>query len=59
MVDTEILDTIPLELKNKMLEKSSKEFPVGHVGTPDELAEAYIFAMKVGCTPGKILHTNS
>ncbi|CCO36260.1 putative oxidoreductase YkvO OS=Bacillus subtilis (strain 168) GN=ykvO PE=3 SV=1 [Rhizoctonia solani AG-1 IB] len=55
VVDTELLDTVPPELKSHVLEKSNKELPVGHVGTPDEVAEAYIFAMKCTYLTGQVI----
>ncbi|KAG8729800.1 hypothetical protein FRC11_007982 [Ceratobasidium sp. 423] len=50
LVNTELLDGLPPQAKDELLEARSKTLPVGHVGTPEELAEAYIFAMKVSGT---------
>lgn len=34
-------------MRDAVFEKAQKTLLVGHIGTPDEVAEAYIFAMKV------------
>lgn len=48
LVDTEFFDDFPDAVKKSIFEEHSKKLPVGHVATPDELAEAYLFLMK--CT---------
>jgi NAD(P)-dependent dehydrogenase (short-subunit alcohol dehydrogenase family) len=35
-------------LKDAVFERSREKLPVRHVGTPEEIAEAYLFLMK--CT---------
>ncbi|CAE6480136.1 unnamed protein product [Rhizoctonia solani] len=55
LVDTEILDGLPPDKKQEFLEVRSKSLPVGHVGTADELAEAYIFAMKCTYLTGQVI----
>lgn len=47
LVASEFWDTTPEEAREALFEESKKKLLVGHVGTPDEVAEAYIFAMKV------------
>lgn len=37
----------PPEARKAIYEKAQNSLLVGHIGTPDEVAEAYIFAMKV------------
>ncbi|KAJ1305395.1 hypothetical protein OPQ81_000410 [Rhizoctonia solani] len=55
LVNTEILDSLSLETKQELLEVRGKTLLVGHVGTPDELAEAYIFAMKCTYLTGQVI----
>ncbi|CAE6447973.1 unnamed protein product [Rhizoctonia solani] len=55
LVDTELLDSLPPEAKAGMIDSYNKQLPVGHVGTPDELAEAYIFAMKCTYLTGQVI----
>lgn len=47
IVDTAFWDTTPGDVKNDIFEETRKKLLVGHIGSPDEVAEAYIFAMKV------------
>lgn len=42
-VETEMSQNFPPDI----FEKAKNTLLVGHIGTPDEVAEAYIFAMKV------------
>jgi hypothetical protein len=42
-----MLRNLPSEVRTAMVEDLQQKLPVGHVGTPEEVAEAYIFAMKV------------
>ncbi|CAE6430890.1 unnamed protein product [Rhizoctonia solani] len=49
LVDTEFHDSMPTDAKEQFFQSQREKLPVGHVGTPEEVAEAYIFAMKV-CT---------
>jgi hypothetical protein len=46
-VDTDLIQNFPADLRKALFEKAQNSSPVGHVGTPEEVAEAYIFAMKV------------
>ncbi|KAF8603586.1 NAD(P)-binding protein [Ceratobasidium sp. AG-I] len=46
LVDTELIQQLPEELRTALVEKIGPKLLVGHVGTPEEVAEAYIFAMK-------------
>jgi NAD(P)-dependent dehydrogenase (short-subunit alcohol dehydrogenase family) len=47
LVNTEIFDHVPADIRTGMFKTFQEKLPVGHIGTPDEVAEAYIFAMKV------------
>ena len=38
---------MPAEHRTQMMQDFIPKLLVGHVGTPEEVAEAYIFAMKV------------
>ncbi|KAF8592904.1 NAD(P)-binding protein, partial [Ceratobasidium sp. AG-I] len=55
LVDTEMTQKVPPELRKAMLEKAQNTFPVGRVGTPDEVAEAYMFAMKCQYLTGQVI----
>ncbi|KAG8713580.1 hypothetical protein FRC08_013085 [Ceratobasidium sp. 394] len=46
LVASEFWDGLPEDARKAMYEARGQQLLVGHVGTPDELAEAYIFAMK-------------
>ena len=47
MVDTELIQKMPAEVRTRITKEFLPRLLVGHVGTPEEVAEAYIFAMKV------------
>ncbi|KAG9095766.1 hypothetical protein FS749_009804 [Ceratobasidium sp. UAMH 11750] len=47
LVKTELYDKTPPELRDSIFNSYEEKVLVGHVGTPEEVAEAYIFAMKV------------
>ncbi|CAE6449168.1 unnamed protein product [Rhizoctonia solani] len=55
LVDTEIFDTLPGEIKEGIFNSQLEKLPVGHVGLPSEVAEAYIFAMKCTYLNGQII----
>ncbi|CAE7174617.1 unnamed protein product, partial [Rhizoctonia solani] len=46
LVDTEHFDNLPAEIRTAAFKAYQEKLLVGHVGKPDEVAEAYIFAMK-------------
>ncbi|KAG9087641.1 hypothetical protein FRC07_012771 [Ceratobasidium sp. 392] len=46
LVASEFWDDLSEDARNAMYEARGKQLLVEHVGTPDEVAEAYIFAMK-------------
>lgn len=54
LVDTEIFDHLPAEAKQQIL--TGHKLLTDHVGTPEEVAEAYIFAMKVSSVSKFIQH---
>jgi hypothetical protein len=49
MVASELWDVLAEDARNTMFDSAKQKLPVGHVGTPEEVAEAYVFAMKVLC----------
>ncbi|KAF8596554.1 NAD(P)-binding protein [Ceratobasidium sp. AG-I] len=55
IVDTAYWDTTPSEVKNDIFEETRKKLLVGHIGSPDEVAEAYIFAMKCSYFTGQVI----
>ncbi|CAE6486696.1 unnamed protein product [Rhizoctonia solani] len=55
VVDTEIFNPLPNGVKEGLFDKHGKNIPVGHIGEPDELAEAYLFAMKCTYLTGQVI----
>jgi len=55
LVASEFWDTTPQDVREAMYEGAAKQLLVGHVGTPDEIAEAYIFAMKCSYLSGQVI----
>lgn len=53
LVDTELLDTLPSGGKESTLATMGKRLLVGHVAGPEEIAEAYLFAMKCAYLTGQ------
>ncbi|QRV95191.1 Enoyl-(Acyl carrier protein) reductase [Ceratobasidium sp. AG-Ba] len=47
LVNTELMQEFDGGAGVAILEAHGKKLPVGHIGTPEEIAEAFIFAMKV------------
>ncbi|KAF8603585.1 NAD(P)-binding protein [Ceratobasidium sp. AG-I] len=44
--DTALTEQFPPDLRKAFIEKAQNSLPVGRIGKPEEVAEAYIFAMK-------------
>ncbi|KAF8598538.1 hypothetical protein BDV93DRAFT_594032 [Ceratobasidium sp. AG-I] len=55
LVDTELIQQFPEQLRTSMFENLVPKLLVGHVGTPEEVAEAYIFAMKCQYLTGQVI----
>ncbi|CUA67335.1 hypothetical protein RSOLAG22IIIB_13395 [Rhizoctonia solani] len=55
LVDTELLDGFLPEAKAELLDSFNKKLPLGRIGTPEEVAEAYIFAMKCTYLTGQVI----
>jgi len=53
LVDTELWKDMDPAARQGMFEAAGKSLPVGHVGKPDEIAEAYLFLMKCGYITGQ------
>jgi NAD(P)-dependent dehydrogenase (short-subunit alcohol dehydrogenase family) len=47
LVDTELFAPFPADFRAELFKSTLDKLLVGHIGLPDEVAEAYIFAMKV------------
>ena len=47
LVETEMTEQFPSDIREAIFEQAKNTLPVGHIGTPEEVAEAYIFAMRV------------
>ncbi|KAG9092054.1 hypothetical protein FS749_016027 [Ceratobasidium sp. UAMH 11750] len=55
LVDTEMIQRFPAEMRDHMFKTYREKLLVGHIGTPEEVAEAYIFAMKCQYLTGQII----
>ncbi|KAG8792842.1 hypothetical protein FRC12_004713 [Ceratobasidium sp. 428] len=55
LVDTEMLEKVPAEVRKTIFESHIQKLLVGHIGTPAEVAEAYIFAMKCQYLTGQVI----
>ncbi|CAE6512993.1 unnamed protein product [Rhizoctonia solani] len=55
VTDTELFSSFSPEARASLFKSQQEKLPVGHVGTPDEVAEAYIFAMKCTYLTGQII----
>ncbi|QRW26283.1 Enoyl-(Acyl carrier protein) reductase [Rhizoctonia solani] len=55
LVDTELFASMPEDIRKDMFGRQEKTTPVGHIGKPEELAEAYLFAMKCTYLTGQVL----
>ncbi|QRW07264.1 Enoyl-(Acyl carrier protein) reductase [Ceratobasidium sp. AG-Ba] len=55
LVASEFWGHLTEEARQTMYEEAAKKILVGHVGTPDEVAEAYIFAMKCSYLTGQTI----
>lgn len=55
---TELFDSIPPERRQSALEKMSQDTVIGRVGTPADVAEAYIYLMKDGFCTGSLVHSD-
>jgi NAD(P)-dependent dehydrogenase (short-subunit alcohol dehydrogenase family) len=52
---TSAYDGMPPEERQSFLDRVARALPVGRVGTPDEVAQGYLFAMECGYMTGAIL----
>jgi NAD(P)-dependent dehydrogenase (short-subunit alcohol dehydrogenase family) len=57
-VHTPSLDTVPAEQREFMLAKLAKETLAGKMGRPEDLAEAYIYAMKDHFLTGSVIKSD-
>ncbi|CAE6438328.1 unnamed protein product [Rhizoctonia solani] len=55
VTDTELFSGFSPDARASLFKSQQEKLPVGHVGTPDEVAEAYIFAMKYTYLTGQII----
>ncbi|KAG8719857.1 hypothetical protein FRC09_010502 [Ceratobasidium sp. 395] len=55
IVDTEFWDATPQDAKAGIFSHYEKNLLVGHIGTPAEVAEAYIFTMKCSYLTSQII----
>lgn len=60
LVDTELWDAVvSADKKQGLLDKEAAKHPTGRVARPEEIAEAYIYAMKDHNVTGRIISTDS
>ncbi|KAJ1305420.1 hypothetical protein OPQ81_000431 [Rhizoctonia solani] len=55
LIDTELFNAFPREAREALFQSQREVLPVGHIGLPNEVAEAYIFAMKCTYLTGQII----
>lgn len=60
LVDTELWDAVvSADQKQGLLDHESAKYPTGRVAEPEDIAEAYIYAMKDHNVTGRIISTDS
>jgi NAD(P)-dependent dehydrogenase (short-subunit alcohol dehydrogenase family) len=57
-VDTPVWDTVAGDRKADVLSAMADRLPVGRVGTPDDLAPAFIYLMRSAYSTGTVLHVD-
>lgn len=57
-VDTPVWDTVAGDRKADVLSAMADRLPVGCVGTPDDLAPAFIYLMRSAYSTGTVLHVD-
>jgi NAD(P)-dependent dehydrogenase (short-subunit alcohol dehydrogenase family) len=55
VVDTELWGWLEEDARKGLFEEYGKKFPVGSVGKPEEVAEAYLFFMRCGYVTGQTI----
>ncbi|KZV98392.1 NAD(P)-binding protein [Exidia glandulosa HHB12029] len=55
---TEMWDSIPTDMKNALLKGAAEQSLAKRVGTPQDVAEAYVFLMKCGFITGNTIHVD-
>ncbi|KAG8680926.1 hypothetical protein FRC11_001813 [Ceratobasidium sp. 423] len=55
VTETELFSSFPPEALASFLKFQQEKLLVGHIGTPEEVAEAYIFAMKCTYLTGQVI----
>jgi NAD(P)-dependent dehydrogenase (short-subunit alcohol dehydrogenase family) len=54
-VDTELWHRLPAAERLATFERSGARLPVGRVGKPEDVAEAYLYLMKAGFSTGETI----
>jgi NAD(P)-dependent dehydrogenase (short-subunit alcohol dehydrogenase family) len=54
-VDTELWHRLPEAERLAMFERIGARLPVGRVGKPEDIAEAYLYLMKTGFSTGETI----
>ncbi|RWA10712.1 hypothetical protein EKO27_g4381 [Xylaria grammica] len=57
-VKTEMWETLPEDVRNQAWEDIARRYPTGIIGSPDDVAEAFIYLMKDANSTGSVVHTN-
>lgn len=55
VVDTELWDPMPSDAKQNLFKHYEDTLPVGHVGTPEEVAESYLYCFRCTYLTGESL----
>jgi NAD(P)-dependent dehydrogenase (short-subunit alcohol dehydrogenase family) len=55
LVRTELWDEMSEQARTQMYERAASALPVGRVGEPQDLAQAYLYAMREGFCTGQVL----
>ena len=57
-VDTELWDAYPAEVKERMVKVWEEKLPTKRIGRVEDVAEAYLYAMRDENLTGTLLSTN-
>jgi len=58
MVETELWDTVPKEMREHMMKERAAALPTGAIGQAEDVAEAYLYLLKDKNITGSMISTN-
>ena len=58
VVRTPTWDPVPEEQRRAMFERIASKLPVGRVGEPEDIAQAYVYLMENGFSTGTVVHVD-